>query len=111
MKKIRKNELFVFLKKYWVGVLAVVLVIGVIVSGVEIYKEEVLNIDPDFEYKEQATVYLSSENIDTLNPVISQSADVYYLSKLIYNSLFDFDEQLNVVPQLAEEYTIDTEKA
>ena len=111
MKIISKDKISAFLKKYWIGILAAVLVIAVIASSVEIYKEEVLNIDPDIEYKEQSTLYLPSENIDTFNPVISQSQDVYYLSKLIYNSLFTFDEQLNVVPELADEYTVDTERA
>ena len=85
MKIISKDKISAFLKKYWIGILAAVLVIAVIASSVEIYKEEVLNIDPDIEYKEQSTLYLPSENIDTFNPVISQSQDVYYLSKLIYS--------------------------
>lgn len=111
MKKFSKEKITAFLRKYWIGILAVVLVIAVVASSVEIYKEEVLNVDPDVEYKEQSTIYLPSENIDTLNPVISQSSDVYYLSKLIYSSLFTFDQQMNIEPELADEYTINTEKA
>lgn len=100
-----------FFKKYWIGVLAAVLVVAVASSSVEIYKEEVLNIDPDIEYVVQDTIFLPSENIDTLNPVISQSEDVYYISKLIYSSLFTFDENLNVTPELVEEYTVNTDRA
>ena len=99
------------LTKYGALFLLTVIIIAVGFSGVEIYKEEILHIDPDFEYKEQKTTYLSSERIDTLNPVISQSEDVYYLSKLIYSSLFVYDENLNVKPDLVKSYEINTEKA
>ena len=81
------------------------------VSSVDMYKEEILHIDPDMEYKQQKTLYFSSERIDTLNPVISKSEDVYYLSGLIYSSLFSYDENLNVKPDLVESYKINTEKA
>ena len=111
MKKINGDKITDFLKNYWAGILIIILVIAVVTSSVEIYKEEVLNIDPSIEYVEQKTVFLSSGKIDTLNPVISQSEDTYYLSKLIYSSLFNFDENLNAVPELASEYKVDTEKA
>ncbi len=111
MKKINADKITDFLKNYWAGILIIILVIAVVTSSVEIYKEEVLNIDPSIEYVEQKTVFLSSGEIDTLNPVISQSEDTYYLSKLIYSSLFNFDENLNAVPELASEYKVDTEKA
>lgn len=100
-----------YLAKIGSLVLVAVILAAVAFSGVEIYKEEVLHIDPDVEYKEQKTVYLSSERIDTLNPVISNSEDVYYISKLIYSSLFTFDENLGIQPDLVESYEIDTEKA
>ena len=111
MKKINADKITDFLKNYWAGILIIILVIAVVTSSVEIYKEEVLNIDPSIEYVEQKTVFLSSGKIDTLNPAISQSEDTYYLSKLIYSSLFNFDENLNAVPELASEYKVDTEKA
>lgn len=111
MKKFSGGKIADFLKKYWMGVLIIILVIAVASSSVEIYREEVLNIDPSVEYMEQNTLFLSSEEIDTLNPVISQSKDTYYLSKLIYSSLFNYDENLSAIPELAAEYTINTEKA
>lgn len=111
MKKNNADKITDFLKNYWAGILIIILVIAVVTSSVEIYKEEVLNIDPSIEYVEQKTVFLSSGKIDTLNPAISQSEDTYYLSKLIYSSLFNFDENLNAVPELASEYKVDTEKA
>ena len=100
MKKLNGSKITDFFKRYWMGVVIIILVVAVMASSVEIYREEVLNIDPTIEYIEQKTLFLSAEEIDTLNPVISGSEDTYYLSKLIYSSLFNFDENLNVVPEL-----------
>ena len=100
-----------FLKKYWIGVVAILLIIAVVLSSVEIYKEEVLNIDPDIEYVEKSALNFCAERIDTLNPLVSQSEDVYYISKLIYDPLFDFDENMGVTPCLVDSYTVNTEKA
>ena len=111
MKNNNGGKISYFLKKYWAAILALVLVIAVVLSSVEIYREEVLNIDPNIEYEEQKTLYLSSEKIDTLNPVISQSEDVYCLSKLIYSSLFTFDENLSIIPDLVSEYSVNTDRA
>ena len=98
------------LKRIWPVILvAAVIIIGTS-AGVEIYKEEVLNIDPDVQYKTSANLSLSCEPLDTLNPILSQSEDVYHLSKLIYNSLFDYDETMNVVPELVDEYTVDRDR-
>jgi len=101
------NILLYFLKKTWFIILTALIIIIAGISSIEIYKEEVLNINPDVQYKTSGTLALSCEPLDTLNPILSQSEDVYHLSKLIYNSLFDYDENLNVVPELVEEYTVD----
>ena len=51
----KDNRLLQFLKKYWViGVFALT-ALGAVFSSVEIYKEEVLNIDPDIKYEAQDT--------------------------------------------------------
>lgn len=111
MNNKRSKKHYSLLKKIVPALFAAVVIAAVAVSSVDIYKEEVLNIDPDLEYTEQETIYLSSERIDTLNPVISQSEDVYYISKLIYSSLFTYDENLGIKPELVESYEINTEKA
>ena len=83
-EEVENSKIAVFLKKYWIPVLAVIVVITVIISSVGIYKEEVLHIDPDVEYEEGDKLYFSSSALDTLNPIVSESADTYYISKLIY---------------------------
>ena len=100
-----------FIKKSWIFILIAILILAVVLSSVEIYKEEVLEIDPDVEYKEKTTLYFAAERFDTLNPLISQNEDVYYISKLIYDGLFEFDENMNAAPKLVSKYEVNTEKA
>ncbi|NLN15567.1 MAG: peptide ABC transporter substrate-binding protein [Tissierellia bacterium] len=45
-------------------------------------------------------------NLNTLNPLLTTNLYYYYFSKLIYEGLFDFDDNLNVIPKLAKDYTI-----
>lgn len=110
-EEVENSKLAGFLKKYWIPVLAVIVVITVIISSIGIYKEEVLHIDPDVEYEEGDKLYFSSSAFDTLNPIVSESADTYYVSKLIYDSLFDYTEEFNITGELVDSYTVDTEKA
>lgn len=100
-----------FLRKYWIPISAAVVLTAVIVSSVGIYKEEVLNIDPDVEYEEGGKLYFAANAIDTLNPVVSKSSDIYYISKLIYDGLFDYTDDFNVACDLADSYKVDAEKA
>ncbi|MGN1413645.1 MAG: ABC transporter substrate-binding protein [Anaerovoracaceae bacterium] len=99
-----------FLKRTWLLLLVIAIVVAAGISSVEIIKEEVLKIDPDVRYEEAKSLYLSCESLDTLNPILSKSEDVFHLSKLIYNSLFDYDETLNVVPELIESYEVNTDR-
>ena len=54
--KDKLDMLLYFLKKTWFVILVVVILVIGGVSGVEIYREEVLNIDPDVEYKTSKTL-------------------------------------------------------
>lgn len=76
-------------------------------SGCRSVKEIITGEDADnATYKKSSTVNFAISNIRTLNPVVSQDEDTYYISKLIYQSLFSLDE--NLIPQndLASDYTI-----
>ena len=108
--KDKLNLVLYFLKKTWLILLIVLIVTVAGIASIEIYREEVLNIDPNVEYKTSGTLYLSCEPLDTLNPILSQSEDVYHLSKLVYNSLFDYDDNLNVVPELVKSYNVEKER-
>jgi len=104
--KDKLSFLVVFLKRTWIMLVVIAIVVVAGISSVEIIREEVLNINPDINYVESDTLYLSCEALDTLNPVLSQSEDVYHLSQLIYDSLFTYDESLNIVPELVESYEV-----
>lgn len=108
---IAESKAFKFVKKYWLIIVIAIAAVIVALSSVNIYREEVLEIDPDVTYTRQDTLYFASEPIDTLNPIVSVSEDTYYLSKLIYNSLFDYTDDLNVAGELAESFEVNTEKA
>jgi peptide/nickel transport system substrate-binding protein len=43
----------------------------------------------------------------TLNPLISKDEDVYYIDKLIYDSLIDLDKNLIPIPELANSWSYD----
>lgn len=107
---IENSRIVGYLKKYWIPILAVVVAAAVIVSSVGIYKERVLHMDPDAEYEEGAALRFASRSLDTLNPIVSRSKDTYYISKLIYDSLFDYTDEFNVTGKLAESYETDAEK-
>lgn len=108
----RNNKKFIeFLSKYWVALFIVVAILGCILSSFSVYKEEVLNIDPDIEYEEQNTLYFAIEKITDFNPYNTMSEDVYYLSNILYSYLFKFDENMMAVPELISDYSVKTKDA
>ncbi len=106
-----ESKAFKFAQKYWLYIVVVIALIIVAISSVNIYKEEVLELDPTLKYEDQGTISFAAASFDTLNPLVSKSEDTYYLSKLMYSSLFEYTDNLNVAGDLVENYTVDTEKA
>ena len=106
-----KTKIIEFFQKYWIPVVGAIIILAVILSCVNIYRERVLEIDDSIRYEKQYDIYIPANSIDTLNPVTTITEDSYYINKLIYDSLFDFDKNLGVVPVLVDSYTVDTEKA
>ncbi|MFA5576193.1 MAG: peptide ABC transporter substrate-binding protein [Tissierellaceae bacterium] len=45
-------------------------------------------------------------NFDTLNPLMTENSSYYFFSKLMFEGLFEFDEDLNIKNQLAKSYAI-----
>ena len=56
------------------------------------------------EYQPMKTVYLAMDRVETLNPLVSSDSDVFYISQLVYSSLFRLDENLNIEPDLVKSY-------
>lgn len=53
-----ESKWFGFLQKYWLYIVVVIAVIIVAVSSINIYREEVLEIDPDVKMEEQKHSFL-----------------------------------------------------
>ena len=83
-----------FFRKYWIPIVGALIVLAVILSIINIYREEVLDIDSSITYEKQDTIFIPANNIDTLNPITTITEDSYYINKLLYSSLFAFDENL-----------------
>lgn len=50
-------------------------------------------------------VFIPIEKVRTLNPIISKDEDAYYVDRLIYEGLFEYDEKLTLKTALADSYT------
>lgn len=51
-------------------------------------------------------ITLPLTTFNTLNPLMTENSSYYFFSKLIFEGLFEFDENLNTSNQLAEKYEI-----
>lgn len=58
----------------------------------------------EYEPEYGGQIVLPVVNTSTLNPLIVNNRSYYYFSKLIFESLFEYDENFNLVGQLAESY-------
>ena len=68
-----EKKWFIFLQKYWLYIVVIIAVIVVALSSVKIYREEILEIDPDIKTEPQTTLSFASAHLDTLNPITSKS--------------------------------------
>ena len=55
---------------------------------------------------ENGEIVLPLTNFKTLNPIYTDNLYYFHFSKLIYEGLFEYDENLQPVPRLAESYTV-----
>jgi len=59
----------------------------------------------EVRYRTEQTVYLPMEKVRTLNPMISKDEDTYYISKLLFDSLFELDENFRPEKKLVDTYS------
>ena len=57
-------------------------------------------------YEDSDTIYLPMRRIRSLNPLVSRDADTADIAHLMFSSLFDLDETLNVTGDLVRSYRI-----
>ncbi len=73
--------------------------------------KDVDSVQKDLNYliTEDGQVILPLTNFNSLNPLITENVYYFYFSKLIFEGLFDFDEHLRPIPQLASTYSIEND--
>jgi peptide/nickel transport system substrate-binding protein len=76
---------------------------GVVKSGSET-TTETSTTSSDSTYEDSDTVNLAMNRIRSLNPLSSRDSDTYYISQLIYSSLFRLDKDLNIEKDLVSSY-------
>lgn len=69
---------------------------------IEIQKEELSNISPT----PGGDITIPLTNFETINPLYPNNSSVYYFNKLIYDSLFEFNEEGGLEPVLVEHYIV-----
>lgn len=108
----KKEKSIITVKKRRRTASAALLILALIIgAGLSGCKEELPFIGKGDDAQTQKIV---SNEIDipmlrvrTLNPLVSLDEDTYYISKLIYQGLFQLDSTLTAVPALAESYQYD----
>lgn len=104
------RKIFDFLHEHIVKVIVIVAVLTAIISMAFILRNDGQTPQPGdevVEYKTMKTVYFAMDKVKSLNPLSSQEEDTYYISKLVFSSLFRFDETMNLEKDLVKTYETD----
>lgn len=100
-------QLFDYLHEHIITVIVIVAVLTAVISMAFILTED-KNEQPleseIVEYEKMDTVYFAMDKVKSLNPLSSQEEDTYYISKLVFSSLFRLDKSLNVEKDLVDSY-------
>jgi ABC-type dipeptide transport system, periplasmic component len=93
----------------WKKLIAIILIILITVSGFYGCGSENSFLGGSTKEKKDMVhsdeIYIPIEKIRTLNPVITKDEDAYYIDHLIYEGLFGFDQNLTLIPVLADSYS------
>lgn len=98
---IRKNRL-----------LAILVCVALVITSckkIDIEKISTEKLEKPEEAKPEygGEISLPLVGLSTLNPLLSKNESYYYFNKLIYESMFEFDENLDIVEKLAESYSLE----
>lgn len=88
-----------------------IVLLAVFSTGCSADVESILNVNNEeikLEYMivEGGEVVLPLTPFNTLNPLMTSNLSYYYFSKLIFEGLFEYNENMEPVEQLAEKYDI-----
>lgn len=104
----KASQIFDYLHEHIIVIIIAVVVLAGAISTFYIIKGDAAPSPEEqtgVKYKEMNTVYFAMSEVGTLNPLSSQDKDVYYISQLMYSSLFRLDEHLNIEKDLVSKYT------
>lgn len=91
-------------------IILLIFIISFLLGGCTITPDEEADLEEselNFLISEAGSVALPLTKYNTLNPLINENETYFYFSKLIFEGLFDFDENLKPIPELAESYEIE----
>lgn len=107
-KENRIRRIFDFLHRNIIIIIIVVVVLAGAVSTVTIVRgDHKTKQETEPQVTTVSTIYLAMDQVSTLNPLVSPDSDTYYISQLLYSSLFRLDETLNVEKDLVDTYSTD----
>lgn len=113
MKSKRINDLIQFLHEHIVYIIVIAVVLAGALSSFYILSGKTKpeqNKAEEVSYKEMNTIYESMTPVKTLNPLKSDDEDVYYISQLIYSSLFKLNNSLNIKKDLVSSYNTNADQ-
>ena len=95
------------MKKKIIKLLAIVLtiVLGTVGCAKENKNEDSNEEINEYNIQESNYIHLTMLFPKTINPILNRDKSVGYIMNLIYDSLFEIDENYNVKPRLVETYT------
>lgn len=95
------------MKKKLIKLLAIVLtiVLGTVGCTKENKNEDSNEEINEYNIQESNYIHLTMLFPKTINPILNRDKSVGYIMNLIYDSLFEIDENYNVEPRLVEKYT------
>lgn len=97
-----------FLHEHVIAIIIAVVVLAGVISTIAIVKGDVKTSAEETEkrtYEPMNTIYFAMDPVKSLNPLSSEDRDVYYISQLMFSSLFRLDDHLNIEPDLVSSYT------
>jgi len=118
MKLFRKDNLFIPLiqkpeapKTYakWIPRIGVGVFVLLVIISIFFVNGSILPTKSDTTYQTSNEILLPMVTVSSLNPLVSKDEDTYYISKLIYDSLFAMDETMTPAPELVDSYDVDTQ--
>lgn len=107
----RAYRILDFLHEHVIIIIIAVVVLAGVISTIAIVKGDVKSSTEEKEqltYEPVNTIYFAMDPVKSLNPLSSQDRDVYYISQLMFSSLFKLDDGLNIEADLVSSYTADS---